>query len=273
MPKINFDTKHLQCTYRESFSQTDNIFENHCHLLFEMIGVFEGSVSVQIEGTKYTVMPYEAAFIPPLTYHSISANEGAVYKRITFLFDQSFIPEEIQADFMQKAQTYPVVRQDSLKPVLTQILQTFQEEEGVKYAPLLESLLVQIFYIHTYKDIPHTAQQVNPTLQGITEYIHRHICEKISLDDIAGALFLSKSTVCHLFKEQMNISVKQYILQKKMTYAAKLIQSGMQVSEAAHCVGYDNYTNFYKIYCKVFQTTPTGFKHNKSKHNRAFYTQ
>ncbi len=258
-----FENQYLQCTYRKTLTQSHNIFENHCHLLFEMIAVFEGSVNVQIEGTKYRLTPYEAAVIPPLTYHSVFANEGAMYQRITFLFDLDFIPSEIQKDFTEKIQTYPIVTHDSLKFVFNQLLQTFQEDDLTRYAPLLESLLIQIFYIHTYQDIPLSPEQINPVLQAITGYIHSHMCEKISLDDIAEALFLSKSTICHLFREHMKISVKQYILQKKMTCAARLIQNGMQAAEAAHYVGYDNYTNFYKIYCKVFQTTPSGFKYRK----------
>lgn len=265
MQEKTFETRHLQCTYRKTVTQTHNIFENHCHLQFELIAVFEGSVSVQIEGTKYRLTSCAAALIPPLTYHSVSSDKSALYQRITFLFDRSFIPEEIQTDFLEKLQTHPIVTHDSLQFVFARLFQTFQEENLSIYAPLLESLLVQIFYIHTYQDISPSCKQTNPALQAITEYIHSHICEKISLDDIAGALFLSKSAVCHLFKEHMNISVKQYILQKKMTYAAQLIQNGMPATDAAHCVGYENYTNFYKIYCKVFQTTPSGFKYNRKQ--------
>lgn len=50
----------------------------------------------------------------------------------------------------------------------------------------------------------------------------------------------------------MNISVKQYILQKKLTYAARLMQDGMTAAGAAKAVGYENYADFYRMYRKFF---------------------
>ena len=54
----------------------------------------------------------------------------------------------------------------------------------------------------------------------------------------------------------MKISIKQYILQKKLSYAANLIECGIRATEAAERIGYENYANFYKMYVKVFGTPP-----------------
>ena len=44
---------------------------------------------------------------------------------------------------------------------------------------------------------------------------------------------------------------KQYVLKKKMTYASMLIDEGISVTNAARTVGYENYSNFYRIYKKL----------------------
>ncbi len=55
----------------------------------------------------------------------------------------------------------------------------------------------------------------------------------------------------------MKISPKQYILQKKPAYAAQLIRQGMPSTPAAMRVGYENYSNFYRMYRKHLQNTPS----------------
>ena len=54
----------------------------------------------------------------------------------------------------------------------------------------------------------------------------------------------------------MKISVKQYIINKKLAYAASLMRDGVNATDAAAAVGYDNYSNFYKMYKNVFGTSP-----------------
>jgi AraC-like DNA-binding protein len=51
----------------------------------------------------------------------------------------------------------------------------------------------------------------------------------------------------------MGISPKQYVLQKRMALAAKLIREGVPPTKVALRVGYENYSNFYRIYQKYLQ--------------------
>ena len=42
-----------------------------------------------------------------------------------------------------------------------------------------------------------------------------------------------------------------------MALAANLIRDGVSAGEAAKAVGYDNYSNFYRMYKKAFGASPT----------------
>jgi AraC-like DNA-binding protein len=58
----------------------------------------------------------------------------------------------------------------------------------------------------------------------------------------------------------MKISVKQYIIQKKLSYAARLIGEGASTASAASAIGYENYANFYKVYKKTFGSSPRSIR-------------
>ena len=110
--------------------------------------------------------------------------------------------------------------------------------------------MIEIFYdALTLYDAPAKIE-TDEFLQKTFEYIDLHLNEKILLDDLAKYTARSKSSFCHLFESKMNISPKQYILQKKLALASKMIDEGVPRTVAAMQVGYENYSNFYRLYLK-----------------------
>ena len=84
--------------------------------------------------------------------------------------------------------------------------------------------------------------------KDILRYIDDHIYKKITLPDIMAHTRRSQSALVHSFKKSMGISIKQYILQKKMALAHQKIREGIPMSTVALQFGYDNYSVFYRAY-------------------------
>ncbi len=257
MARANFDSGRINCALREGANTAEKIFEKHCHPRYELIAVLEGRVGVIAEGKKAELSCGEVAIIPPLCYHSIYTDAGNNYRRITALFDKELIPCEIFDDFEAKSRERFTVSHSTLSALLDELRAALLEDEVNKFSALIESLALQVLYIYTYKELEGEEESTHPRVRRITEYIDAHICEKICLSDIADALFLSPSTVSHVFKEEMKISVKQYVLQKKLSFAAKLISEGVPAALAAERIGYENYANFYKMYKQLFGRAPS----------------
>ena len=66
------------------------------------------------------------------------------------------------------------------------------------------------------------------------EMINANICEKISIPDLAKKLNVSVSTLTQTFRKDMNISVYQYILRKKLILAQQKIRDGETTTTAAN---------------------------------------
>ena len=116
--------------------------------------------------------------------------------------------------------------------------------------------MVQLLYNDVQlKDAVYS--EIDETLQKIISYIDTHLDDKIRLYDLAEHAVCSESRVSHLFQEKMKISPKQYILQKKLAFAEKLIRDGMPATLAAIQVGYENYSDFYRVYRKHFGINPS----------------
>lgn len=245
-------TNCFEFEYIESKIDHPILWESHCHAQYEMIAVADGDITVMLEGQKYRLQKNQIIIIPPLFYHSVMANEEKNYCRITVLFGTDAIPSVLQNEFSTQGRNVTI---DGSR--IEKIKEICQKEESEFYAPLLQSLMTEILYDSL--KIPQAPAKIEADefLQKSFEYIDRHLHEKILLDDLAKATNRSKSSFCHLFEEKMKISPKQYILQKKLALARKLIDAGTPYTVAAMQVGYNNYCNFYRLYRKNSEQSPT----------------
>ena len=251
---LYLSTDKLDCRYTEDYICDSVLYEKHCHGEFEIICILEGCIDLVYEGRSYRCSKGCVLVFPPLNYHSIAADPNTDYKRIAVVFRSDTFPREIERKLVNNADTCPVFYSPALISILSDLSKTVLTKDVNDYLPLIESLIVQTVY-HCSDDegqahAPNTEGDDNDLIRRAVEYIEAHINEKILLDDLAQALFISKSSLCHLFTEKMQISPKQYILQKKIAYASMLIDAGSSSTDAARAIGYDNYSNFYRIYKK-----------------------
>jgi len=245
-------TNDFEFEYIESEIDNSVLWESHCHSQYEMIAVADGDITVMLEGQNYRLKKNQIIIIPPLFYHSVTSNGEGRYRRITALFDIDAIPTVLRGEFIKQG------RDTEIDPYLIKKLKDICRKEDVSfYAPLLQSIMIEIFYEILQISQTHAEIDTDVFLQKTFEYIDLHLHEKILLDELAQYTSRSKSSFCHLFEAKMNISPKQYILQKKLALATKLISEGTPPTLAAIQVGYDNYCNFYRLYRKNFEKSPT----------------
>ena len=247
--ECNIDGFHLE--YIESEISKPILWESHTHAQYEMIAVADGDITVMLEGRRYRLQKDQIIIIPPLFYHSVTANGKGHYHRITALFDADAVPTVLHAEFEGKA------RESAASASQIEKLKNIcKKNDPAFFAPLIQSLMAEIFYDTLQTSDTPTASETDEFIGKAIRYVEEHLHQKILLDELAKYTSRSKSSFCHLFEQKMNISPKQYILQKKLAYADKLISEGTPATAAAMLVGYENYSDFYRLYKKHFGTSP-----------------
>ena len=95
-------------------------------------------------------------------------------------------------------------------------------------------------------------------LNAIIAYIHQNIEKDIRRSDVAGAVYLSSSYLSRFFRERMNMTLKDFIIQEKMKLAHTLLSSTqLPVSVVATKVGYTNFSYFSQTYKRIWNVTPS----------------
>jgi AraC-like DNA-binding protein len=89
------------------------------------------------------------------------------------------------------------------------------------------------------------------------QYIDSHYAEQLSLELIAAALRISPFYLSHLFSREREVSFVEYLTQVRMQNAKKLLaEGGLNVSEAAYAVGYQDSGYFSKVFHRYFGVSP-----------------
>ena len=255
--KIKYEGRGYECVLRDGLSESDTVYENHCHPFYEIIMVVCGKIAISIEDKRFTVSAGEIVFIRPAEYHSFFSLDEAQYRRFTLLFEDSLIPVGIRDRLLSKTEISPVCHHSDMAALFSRLDGALRRDNVEDYSRLIDAIITELFYIIADASVFSDEEDSDGILQSILEYIAEHITERVLLEDVAAHVLLSKSAVCHIFKNRMNTSPKQYILQKKITYAAGLIKKGASANEAARMVGYENYAGFYKMYKKFLSEAPS----------------
>ena len=198
----------------------------YSHRQFEILYLMQGKIKYLIEGEEYLVNKGDVIFVPPHEIHSLETIGDGAYEIKNIMFQIAHGKDEKMLPLFALAKILDLIRE-----------------------------LEKIFTKSSMGGFP---MSVDPIVKKAVEYVSKNIESPLSLDQIANALFISKSTLCHKFVSSMNISVNRYVTIKKIFHSAKLIKEGMGAMDAAIAVGYNQYTTFYHNYKKILGVPPSG---------------
>lgn len=98
------------------------------------------------------------------------------------------------------------------------------------------------------------------------EYIEDNLTESIKTETIADHLHCSKSTIEKLFRYINNISIRDYIIRRRMSKASRDIVQNPEKTllDIAVEYGYGSNEAFSRAFSSVWQVSPSEFKRNPS---------
>lgn len=108
-------------------------------------------------------------------------------------------------------------------------------------------------------------------IDKITNFIQRNSQKKILLDDVARVVYLCPKYLSRVFKEEVGIGFKEYVLKIKTDEAKKiLLNTENTINEVSYKLGYKNTESFIKLFKKETGLTPTEFRVKEKEENISF---
>jgi len=97
-------------------------------------------------------------------------------------------------------------------------------------------------------------------LDKVTSYIESHYAERITVSDLSRKFYVSDSSISHLFKEKMGISLYHYVTQRRLISAKNLIAEGTALEQVGSRVGFSDYSTFYRAFKQEYGISPRQYR-------------
>lgn len=96
---------------------------------------------------------------------------------------------------------------------------------------------------------------------SVSNYVRRHISEKISVEDIAKELFMSRPYLSAKFSHEAGMSLTDFILKQKTEEAKRLLRySDKSAAAISSYLGFSSQSHFSRVFRKYSGKTPAEYR-------------
>ncbi len=269
----------------DSRSHSVNMEFPHFHIFYEMMILLSPRAYHFVAGKRYDLAANDIVLLAPSVLHQSEYLPGppsdriiidfmlpkqlgshlAGFQEILSIFKRSvpilrFRPEE-QSQLFQKLNEITAIAQTVQNGSLRNLM---IHTHFTEFLFLLYRLEGQSCYFQNEET------GIKEKIYTITNYIHSHYSEDISLTSLADTFYISAYYLSHQFKAVTGYTVVQYIQLTRIKNAQYLLlNSDRKITQIAESAGFSSFSQFNRVFRKFCGMSPSDYK--ISAHNAAYH--
>ncbi|MBL7743377.1 MAG: helix-turn-helix domain-containing protein [Chitinophagaceae bacterium] len=160
---------------------------------------------------------------------------------------------------------------------LTPRLLTLNQKQGFDSVLELLSILHDLSIsrnMHTLSDATFNNADLSYTsrrIRAAVDYMNQNFSKPVTLTEVAKLTNMTEVSFSRFFKARTGITFMDSLLEMRLGHASRLlIDTTQSVSEVAYNCGFNNISNFNRLFKKKKGCTPKEFRENYSYGNRVF---
>lgn len=246
--KIEYDQVYFRYSRGPSLRKGHEIHSHH-EIIYYIDGdatFISGNHSVLLE--KNTLI-----FVPKGHFHNFNIKNQDKYVRLTIAFPDISVLDALLGQICDIV----ITRDDDVIGFAEAIIKNLKCDFFVA-----QSLSIYASFLSLMSELTKEQRTIilpkaeKSTVSQCLAFIDEHFEENIKVSDLAKSYYVSKSYLFSEFKRTYGITIHQYITQRRMIYAQKLLGEGKKATDIYSLCGYSDYSTFYKAYTKRFGKSP-----------------
>lgn len=246
--ELNMDKFGKQFEEEPSSNEDAGDHIRNMHILSERYAVENQIIQAISKGETHTTQMLVSKFEKMQTVENRSANPLRNRKNYTIIFNTLFR----KAAELGKVHPIHIDRLSSSIAYKIEACQTMEE---------LEQLRAEMIRKYCLLVRNHSMQNYSQLLQQTLTIINSDLTADLSLATLAAELNVNASYLSTRFKQEMDETLTDYIMKKRVEHAILLLNStDMSISEIANRCGIPDLQYFSKVFKKRIGHTPSGYK-------------
>ncbi|NDW00208.1 helix-turn-helix transcriptional regulator [Salipiger sp. PrR002] len=226
-------------------------FPEHRHARAQLLYASRGVVTVNTPAGSWVMPPQRAVWLPPDTPHSARTNGRVSMRSI-------YIAPELAATLDHPGTCCVVEVSELLRALLrasADMPLTYPEHS--RYGRIAQLMLDELnFNQITPLNAPLPQ---HPKLRAICADIMRRPGQRVSIDDVADRMGVSRSSLTRLFRTETGLSFGIWLQQARMLEALRNIADGQPLAHVALDCGFANQSAFTTCFRKILGMPPSQY--------------
>ncbi|WP_240414960.1 AraC family transcriptional regulator [Paenibacillus periandrae] len=237
----------------------------HHHSNYQILYAIEGEGSIQLDGVKHAVEQECAAIIFPHSDHAVSSESHLTL--LVMEFDVALMQDAFasrwKADMIDGSILLRLnsVSGNELRQLLRKLLFEQKQEDSLSQWAMQIHLLEVLLLLARAKQSAQVTDANGLRAERIRSYIDSHYFEPLMPGELAQRLGISSRHAAHIFKEQYQLTLLQYLTEVRMSTAMKLLaESDKDIVSIGFEVGYESLPTFYRTFKNYVKLSPNKYR-------------
>lgn len=215
---------------------------------------------VTVGQTEHTLREKDCIYVPPWVVHSTSIKKCdgmLIGVKISPEMISHFINIEHILSFNHLSLYDIATVHDCFDEAYDIVCRLIDDDDSImkRMSDIME--LIELLARNTIaQPKPLSFHAENTPLHQLIIWTGEHYMEKLTVDDAAKQLHLSKSYFCKFFKAHARTTYLTYLNQVRVNRATMLLRQGMNVVDCANACGFTNVSYFIRLFTANIGYTP-----------------
>ena len=237
-------------------------FREKSHGVYVMEYVISGRGYIECEGKTYTVEAGDFYFLTRFHAHRYYADSLQPFHKIWVNLSGPFIAS--LAEVLNLTEGVYIRHFDSPRDIL-RIHSMLKSYNISPKSHIIDNVALAVTELLLSINSSRKEQRIaiSPIILEIKNYIDNEIDIGATLDEICFRFSVNKSYAIASFKKEFGITLYQYMLDKKIRTAKRMLESGMRINDIATHLGYSCAQSFTHAFKTATGVSPNHYRDTK----------
>lgn len=244
--------------HRDVLHRDGQQFTPSVHVNLELIHILSGNGQIVFNGTIRDVLPGDIAILNPYTTHTILTSDTVTTDCL--IVDHDFLLDN--GIDLSQLEFIPVLHDPKAAALFLEFYEERQFPTTFHRATIRTALLQLMLYLcknySSTKNADMIPSGIMERIWSAVEFMKENLGKKVSLEQIAAKVGLSKYYFLRLFKSHTGYTVNTYLTLLRCDRAKQLLRLGdYSIQEVAEQCGFENHSYFSKVFKEHTGQTPS----------------